>query len=365
MVPAVAGRRGKSRVISKVNVVNEDLADHDANRIDSPNPLPTVRGMTRILCSLILLAAAPIVLAAPAVQKDPAFLDGVAATVNMDVVTFSQVREITGPVEQSARNSLSGTALADKIKELRLGAVNMLIDRQLVLQEFRKAKGQIPGHMVDERITEMIRTRFGGDRSAFLRTISAQGMTQDKLRKMEEENIIVKYMRGKEVKADTLVSMSEIEKFYREHSDEWTTNNAVKLRMLKINPGADAEKKRQMIHDIRAKVVAGSDFADLARIYSEDSTQDQGGDWGWVKRGDLSGELDRQVFLLKPKKVSEVLAMNDAFYLLLAEDRKMGVTKPLKDVRDEIEQRIMQASRQKLEQAWMAKLRKKAYIKIY
>lgn len=347
----------------------EKFCVFSANGIDSHKRVPTVRGMTRIayriLSALILFTATPVAFAAPAAAKDPAFLDGVAATVNTDVITFSQVRELTGPVEQSARASLSGAALADKIKEVRLNAVNMLIDRQLILQDFRKMKGQIPGHMVNERITEMIRTRFGGDRAAFLRTISAQGMTQDKLRKMEEENIIVKYMRGKEVKAETLVSLNEIAKFYSEHSEEWTTNNAVKLRMIKINPGADPEKKRKMIQDIRAKVISGSDFSDLARIYSEDSTQDQGGDWGWVKRGDLSGELDRQVFLLKPKKVSEVLEMNGAFYLLLAEDRKSGTTKPLKDVRDEIEQRIMQQSRQKLEQVWTAKLRKKAYIKIY
>ncbi len=322
----------------------------------------------RILCSIILAstAAIPVALAAPAVApKDPAFLDGVAATVNTDVITFSQVRELTGPVENSARTSFSGAALAEKVKEVRLNAVNMLIDRQLILQEFRKSKGQIPPHMVDERISEMIRTRFGNDRSAFLRTITAQGLTQDKVRKMEEENIIVKYMRGREVKTDTLVSTSEVDKFYNEHRDEWTTNTEVKLRMIKINPGSDPEKKRKMISDIRAKILGGADFADLARIYSEDSTQDQGGDWGWQKQGDLSGELERQVFLLKSKKVSEVLSMNGAFYLLLAEDRKSGTAKPLKAVREEIEQRILQKERQTLEQAWMAKLRKKAYIKIY
>ncbi len=330
------------------------------------------RTANRIFCSLAILAGFPLLpvsAAAPKTTassaKDPAFLDGVAATVNMDVVTFSQVRELTGPLENSVRAQVSGAELAEKIKEIRLKAVNMLIDRQLILQEFQKMKGQIPGHMVDERITETIRTRFGGDRSAFLRTLAAQGMTQDKLRKMEQENIIVKYMRGKEVKADSLVPASDVERFYRKHSDEWTTNGEIKLRMIKINPGTDPQKKLKMIQDIRAKVVDGADFADLARIYSEDSTQDQGGDWGWVKRGDLSGDMERTVFMLRPKKVSDVLPMNGAFYLLYAEAVKNGSTKPLKEVRAEIEQRISQEERQKLEQAWMTRLRKKAYIKIY
>ncbi len=302
---------------------------------------------------------------APPTAREPAFLDGVAAAVNTDVVTFSEVRELTGPMENSARASLSPEAFVAKVKELRLSAVNMLIDRQLILQEFKKGKGQIPSHMIDEKISETIRTKFGGDRSAFLRTIAAQGLTQDKLRKMEEENIIVKYMRGKEAKVETLVSTADVEKFYSQHRDEWTTNGEVKLKMIKIIPGSEPEKKRKMISDIRAKIVAGADFSDLARIYSEDSTQDNGGDWGWVKRGDLAGEMDRQVFMLKPKKVSEVLSMNGALYLLLAEDIKGGVTKPLKDVRAEIEARISQQARQKAEQAWVARLRKKAYIKIY
>jgi parvulin-like peptidyl-prolyl isomerase len=332
------------------------------------------RTANRILCSLILAAGVPLYAAPKAssapqkprpTTQDPSFLDGVAATVNADVVTFSQVRELTGDVENRARTQFTGPQLAEKIKEVRLSAVNMLIDRQLILQEFRKSKGQIPAHMIDERISETIRTRFGGDRAAFLKTITAQGLTQDKLRKMEEENIIVKYMRGKEAKVDTLVSSSDIEKFYSAHKDDWTTNTAVKLRMIKINPGADPEKKRKLVQDIRAKIVGGADFADLARIYSEDSTQDQGGDWGWVKRGDLAGELDNQVFQLQAKKVSPVLPMNGAYYLLLAEDKKGGITKPLKEVRDEIEQRIMQQARQKQEQAFAEKLRKKAYVKIY
>ena len=57
--------------------------------------------------------------------------------------------------------------------------------------------------------------------------------------------------------------------------------------------------------------------------------------------------------------------MNQNFYLLLAEDRKDGVTKPLKEVRDGIEKYLLQQERQKLQQGWIERLRKKAFIKIY
>ncbi len=135
--------------------------------------------------------------------------------------------------------------------------------------------------------------------------------------------------------------------------------------MIKIPGAPEPTQKRQMTREIRDKIVRGADFGDLARIYSDDSTQDKGGDWGWVKRGDLAPEMEKIVFSLKKGKVSEVVELHQNFYLLLAEDRKEGVTKPLKEVRDQIEKYLLQQERQKQQQGWLERLRKKAYIKIY
>jgi parvulin-like peptidyl-prolyl isomerase len=297
---------------------------------------------------------------------DPQVLDGVAAVVNGDVITFSQVRELTTPMENAARTNLSGPTLSEKIKEIRLRAVNDLIDRQLILQEFRKMKGaSIPTHVVEDRITALIREEFGGDRSAFLKTIAAQGYTLDRLRKMEEEKIIVQAMRSREVKNEPIIPASKIQAVYAERKQEWTTNDEVKLRMIKIPGSPEPEKKQAMAREIRDKIIRGADFADLARIYSDDSTQENGGDWGWVKRGDLSPDMEKVVFTLRKGKVSDVISLNQNYYILLAEDRKDGITKPLKEVQTQIENYLLQQERQKMQQSWIDRLRKKAYIKIY
>lgn len=316
---------------------------------------------SRLICALVLTATfAHATLRA----ADAQVLDGVAAVVNDEVVTFSQVRELTASLENSLKSNYTGTALAEKIKEVRVRAVNDLIDRQLIIQEFAKMKGRIPPHAVDDRINVLIREEFGGDRSAFLRTIAAQGFTLDRIRKMEEEKIIVSAMRSREIKNEPVIPPGRVESYYREHRSEWTTNGEVKLRMIKIVPGAEPERKRKMIREIRDKVVRGADFADLARIYSEDSSQDKGGDWGWVKQGDLNPDMEAVVFRLPSGKVSEVIELNQTYYLLLAEQKKGGTTKPLKEVRDEIERRLLQIERQKQQQGWIERLRKKAYVKI-
>ena len=292
-------------------------------------------------------------------------LNGLAAVVNEEVITYSQMRELTGSLESSIKASYPEAAAKDKIKEIRLRAVNDLIDRQLIIQEFRKMKGQIPPHAVDDRVNVIIREEFGGDRSAFLRTIAAQGFTLDRIRKMEEEKIIVQAMRSREVKSDPVIPPGRIESYYQEHRLEWTSNDEVKLRMIKIVPGREPEKKKQLIREIRDKIIRGADFAGMARIYSEDSNQDRGGDWGWVRHGDLNPQMEQAVFRLPTGKVSEVIEINQTWYLLLAEEKKGGISKPLKEVRDEIERRLLQIERQKLQQGWLERLRKKAFIKIY
>ena len=324
------------------------------------------RNFLKAVKHLFLIALALFSFSQTRVQAaDAQVLDGMAAVVNDDVVTFSQVRELTTAIENAAKANFTGAALADKIKEVRTRAVNDLIDRQLIIQEFRTMKASIPPHVVNDRINTIVREEFGGDRSAFLRTIVAQGYTLDRLHKMEEEKIIVQAMRSREVKSDPIIPAGRVESYYHEHRQEWTTNDEVKLRMIKIAGGTEPEKKLKMMKEIRTKITGGADFGDMARIYSDDSTQDASGDWGWVKRGDLSPDMERIAFSLSVGKPSEIVTLNQSFYLMLVEEKKAGVSKPLKEMHDDIERRLLQEERQKMQQGWIDRLRKKAFIKIY
>ena len=317
----------------------------------------------RLFCILTFTATLAV---ANTLAADSQVLDGVAAVVNEDVITFSQVRDLTGPFEASLKNNMSGPGLTERIKEIRLRALNDLVDRQLIIQEFRKMKGaSIPPYAVEGNINGMIREQFGGDRSAFMRTIAAQGLTLEKVRKMEEEKIIVQAMRSRQFPDEPTVSQASIDAYYRQHREDWTSGGEVKLRMIKVVPGSDPAGKKKMIREVRDKIIHGSDFADLARIYSEDTTQDKGGDWGWVKRGDLNPEMERVVFAQSTGKVSDVLELNQTYYILLAEEKRGFNTKSLKDVRPEIQARLLQVERQKQQQGWLERLRKKAYVKIF
>jgi peptidyl-prolyl cis-trans isomerase SurA len=297
-------------------------------------------------------------------------LDGIAAEVasggQKEVVTFSQVRDLVGPKEKQAHETLKGAELVERIKEIRLGAINDLIDRTLIIQEFKTKGFTIPDYFVDEQVLGTIKTDFGGDRQAFLRTLAAQGYTLDKFREFKRDMIIVQEMRKQAVKGVTTVSDSKIADFYKEHVDEYSQPEQIKLRMITIKgTGADNDSRRKMIDEIRQKIVEGAEFGDLARMYDEDSMQENFGDWGWIDRKKLNESLTKIAFSLKPGEMSQVVTMGDSYYLLYCEAKKVAAVRPLKDVRDEIEKALLQGERQQQQQDWLAKLRRKAYIKVF
>ncbi len=298
-------------------------------------------------------------------------VDGVAAIVNNDVITISQVRELVGARERAMREGYNSPDLADKIKEMRLGALKDLVDRQLIIQEFRKMQekgANIPDYVVDDRVQTIIREEFGGDRAAFIRTLQAQGYTLTRFKEIEKEKIIVQAMRQAKITDSFVVSPKQIQNFYDKNKSAYTVPEQVKLRMIVIREGSSdviGANKRQTAEEIREKIVGGAEFERMAQMYSEDeTTSDLGGDWGWVERNTLNEDLTKTAFSLKAGETSKVLQIGDSYYILFIEARKNATLKPMAEVREEIERNLMQQERMKAQQRWIDTLRRKAYIKI-
>lgn len=300
-------------------------------------------------------------------------IDGVAALVNSDVITISQVRELVGARERSLRELYRGDELAAKISEMRLAALKDLIDRQLIIQEFRKMQekgANIPEYVVDDRVQNIIRTEFGGDRSAFVRTLQAQGYTLTRFKEVEREKIIVQAMRQSKVNDNFVISPTQIQQFYNKNRASFSTPEQVKLRMIVIR-GDDSSDvptgtdKAQVAREIRERIAGGAEFDRMAQMYSEDaSTQEVGGDWGWIERNTLNPELSDVAFGLKPGEVSKVVNLGGTYYILMVEARKNAQVKPIAEVRDEIERNLIQQEKMKAQDRWLDTLRQKAYIKI-
>ena len=164
-------------------------------------------------------------------------VDGVAAIVNDKVITYSQVRGFVQPVAQQLRRNFSGQDLVDQVRKAEMDALNQLIERALIIQEFNEKGYKIPETTIEQQINDIISSDYGGNRAAFVKTLEAENLTLSQYRDQVRERVIIQAMRGHKTQQTIVVSPYKMEKYYSENLDQYKVGEQIKLRMIFIKRG--------------------------------------------------------------------------------------------------------------------------------
>jgi peptidyl-prolyl cis-trans isomerase SurA len=324
-----------------------------------------IRPLFAALAVTVAVVVSPLCHGALAAEDAPRIIDGIAAIVNGEIITYSQVRALSGPRERLLRTQFHGEELEKQIQVARGAALQDLIDRQLIIQSFHKEKFELPNYFLEQRIDDIIRDDFGGDRNSFVKTLQAQNYSLTEFKKMEMDKIIVQAMRSKNVKPVTTVSPTKVMEYYKQHRAEFTTKEQVRLRLIMIPTRAaegNTAAQKAIAEEILGKLADGAPFDRMAQMYSEDASRDAGGDWGWIERKTLAPPLEKVAFNLPPGRVSHVIELGPNFYIMKVEEKRGGETPSFAKLRPEIEKKLVQEENQRQQDIWLAGLRQKAYI---
>lgn len=162
------------------------------------------------------------------------------------------------------------------------------------------------------------------------------------------------------------VYTGDIEDYYNLHHDEFSHPEELHLRhiLLRVaSPGDEAlvQEKSKILEGLRERIEKGEDFAQLAKAHSEDTSAGNGGDLGYLKRGELVPEVEAAAFSLKPGEVSGIVSSSYGLHLLKVEEYRAADVDPLDEVSDGImekltEEKSWRLARRKAEEfIWEAK----------
>ncbi|HIU17727.1 MAG TPA: SurA N-terminal domain-containing protein [Candidatus Avidesulfovibrio excrementigallinarum] len=156
--------------------------------------------------------------------------------------------------------------------------------------------------------------------------------------------------------ADTLAGAfapdeAAVQAFYDANKERFTTSEQVRARHILLlapagaEPGSEAEKQNQAaeqkIKELHKRLLAGEDFAELAKANSEDVASAQnGGELGWFGHGQMVPEFDAAAFALKPGEISEPIKTGYGYHIIQLEERQDAAPQPLETVREEIRQQL-------------------------
>ena len=151
---------------------------------------------------------------------------------------------------------------------------------------------------------------------------------------MEDElRIIVKdqfYTQKKQSKiiSDVKITPNEVKDFYRTLNSEEIPLVPTKLQMsqIVIEPELSEDKKnsiKEKLNGFRKRIYNGEDFKVLATLYSDDVVSaNNGGELGFMQRGDLVPEFERAAFKLKKDEISEVVESKFGYHIIQMIERR-------------------------------------------
>jgi len=290
-------------------------------------------------------------------------VERIVAVVNDEIITDEDIEIAMAPIVAQSRTIYSGPEFDSKLKELRQEFISKLIDDRLVLSEAKRRKVIIKDVEVDDMLAD-VRNKFP-NRAVFLKAIQDQGLTEKKLWIRFRDQLLSQKLVNYEVRAKVSISPGEINEYYKNHQDEFLQGDRVKLQQILIRVSSRSDEDAlALAQTLIEKIKTGAAFDELARSYSEGVEAKEGGEMGWIEKGQLMGDIDDQIFKLDAGQVVGPIRTNLGYHLFKVTEKETRTLKPLSEAREGIYEVLFKEKlRQRLE-GWIADLKKNAYISI-
>ncbi|HMJ91948.1 MAG TPA: peptidyl-prolyl cis-trans isomerase [Candidatus Acidoferrum sp.] len=293
--------------------------------------------------------------------------DGIAVIVNEAIITYQDVERLAGNSITVLINQYRSQPeiLRERINETKADATEQLIERQLILADFKSAGFNFPESIIEDTIQDRIKQQYR-DRVTMTQSLRAEGMTYEAYRQRTREQIIIEAMRRKNLNPDILISPQRILNFYEQFKTNYAVGEQARLRMIVLNKKADDNgAAKQLAQEIIRKLDEGAKFNEMAKIYSEGARGATEGDFGWTERSVLRKELADVAFTLKPGQRSDVVELNDSCWVILVEEKREAHVRALAEVRDDIERILRQTESERLRKKWITRLKDKSFVRYF
>lgn len=269
-----------------------------------------------------ILILAFVLFAGIAELRSQVLIESVAAVVGNEVIYLSDIENML--IDMRANGNKMPEA------DLRCSVLQELLISKLFLDQARIDSIIVTDDMVEgdlnARMNDAIR-RAGNEEA--LEAYFKKSMFEIKrdIRKALVEQQIIREVQGK-IAEKIKVTPNELKKFYSSIPKDSlpVIPSKVQISIIQLDPPENEENKaeaRQRLLDIRSQILAGKSFNVLAIMYSEDpGTATNGGELGYMLRGELEKPYAEAAFSLTKNTVSKIVESRYGFHIIQLIDRK-------------------------------------------
>ncbi|MFA7215212.1 MAG: peptidylprolyl isomerase, partial [Bacillota bacterium] len=169
--------------------------------------------------------------------------------------------------------------------------------------------------------------QYGG-LEAFEQIIGMYGHSIEGMKEDIGMNLSIKAL----LKPRISVTAEEMKEYFEQNKESFVVKEQIKASHI-------LTETKEAAVEVKEKLSAGEDFAELAREYSTDeSNKDSGGDLGIVKRGEMVEEFEEAAFALEAGSISEPVKTNFGYHIIKVDEKKEAQEANYEKSKEEIEE---------------------------
>jgi peptidyl-prolyl cis-trans isomerase SurA len=307
----------------------------------------------------------------PAEGSNAKTVEEIIARVNNEIITRSEFEKARVSAEDDARQECQGKCTPEQLKadieDRQKNTLRDLIDQSLLVQRGKDMGINVEPEVIKRLDQIRIDNKFP-DMDALENAVSKQGTNWEDFKNNIRNGILTQRVIGQEVGSHIVVGHDEIEKFYKEHQQEFVRPEQVAVAEILVSTEGKSEAEladlKKKAETARKRVQDGEDFSEIAKRFSDGSTAKQGGFLGVYKRGELSKELEDIVFKMKKKELTDVLDTKQGYLVLQVLERYEQGQQPLNKVENEINEHLYSQKMEPALREYLKTLREQSYVVI-
>lgn len=303
-----------------------------------------------------------IVLFLPAVLKgaEGEIYDRIVAKVGKEIITEAELARKMA--EQNAE------APEGDDHEARQAALDRLIVEKLML-DYAREHGIEPNEKDIEASIASVMERTELNQEGLKALLAEEGLTYEAYKHQIKMQILQSRILNREMASEGPPDDGTLKNYYETHKQEFLEPPKVQLRQIVLfTPKGlsqkDLERKAALILELKKRVQKGEDFAELAKLYSEDQAAQKGGDIGVFGPGELMPELEKEIEGKAEGELIGPFRSDLGFHLVKLEKRLPSLVLPFEEVKDRVKSSFLAKNQEERFENWLKKTKRDTYIEV-
>ncbi|GAA0346464.1 peptidylprolyl isomerase PrsA [Bacillus carboniphilus] len=233
------------------------------------------------------------------------------------------------------------------------GALDMLVTDEMIKLEAKEQKVNVDQKEIDNEIN-ILQESYGGKES-FNMALESTGVSLDVL-----ENDIETYLLTKKLMAPTIeVTEEEMENYFEENKDSFAHLEQVNARHILI-------KDEETALEVKEKLKAGEDFAELAKEYSTDPGSAQsGGELGYFGKGEMVEAFEEVAFSIEINTISDPVKTEHGYHIIEVTEKKEAKEANFDENKEVIEETLFNQKMDSQYTTWVEELKSEYEIETF